>query len=667
MPQTQFPFNQSVVWRPDADTIRRSRLKRFMDRHGLPTLETLMTRSTSEIAWFWEAVFEDLGIEFYEPYTQVVDLSRGIQWPRWCVGAKLNIVHNCLDKWIGTPTQNRVALRWEGEEGTTRLLSYRDLFREVNRCAAALRSAGLGKGDAIGLYMPMVPEIVIALLAIAKIGGIILPLFSGFGPRAIATRLADADAKAVFSADGLFRRGKSVPLKAVLDEALAGVPSIQKIIVCRRAGMDVPMLAGRDIWWDDFVADQPAQAPTERTEAENPLMLIYTSGTTGRPKGAVHTHCGFPIKAAQDMAHGFDLQEFDTLFWMTDMGWMMGPWEVFGALILGASMLLYDGAPDYPGVDRVWSLVERHGVTCLGVAPTFIRAIMPNGEEPVLRHDLSSLRILGSTGEAWNPDPWMWFFETVGGSKLPIINYSGGTEISGGIVVGNVLSPLKPCAFCGPPPGMAADVVDEAGHPLRGAVGELVIRQPWIGMTRGFWKDPQRYLDTYWSRMPNVWVHGDFAAIDEDGLWYILGRSDDTIKVAGKRVGPAEIESVLVSHPAVVEAAAIGVPDEIKGQAVVAFAVLRSGFEAGQALQDELKKLVAKELGKPLAPKAVLFVADIPKTRNAKLMRRVIRAAYLGEPPGDLSALVNPDAVKEIEKLGVTPAQSRRRRVARRA
>jgi len=651
VPQTHFPFNQSVVWRPDAETLRRSRLKRFMDRHGLSTLEALMARSTSEIAWFWEAVFEDLGIEFYEPYMQVVDLSRGIQWPLWCVGGKFNIVHNCLDKWIGTPAENRVAVRWEGEEGAQRLLSYDDLFREVSRCAAALRAAGLGKGDAIGLYMPMVPEIVIALLAIAKIGAIILPLFSGFGPGAIATRLADADAKAVFSADGLFRRGKSVPLKAVLDEALADVPSIQKIIVYRRAGMDVPMLAGRDVWWDDFIADQPTQFQTERTEAEDPLMLIYTSGTTGRPKGAVHTHCGFPIKAAQDMAHGFDLQEFDTLFWMTDMGWMMGPWEVFGALLLGASILLYDGAPDYPGVDRVWGLVERHGITCLGVAPTFIRAIMSNGEEPVLRHDLSSLRILGSTGEAWNLDPWMWFFETVGAGRLPIINYSGGTEISGGIVVGNVLSPLKPCAFSGPAPGMAADVVDEAGHPLRGAVGELVIRQPWIGMTRGFWKDPQRYLDTYWSRIPNVWVHGDFAAIDEDGLWYILGRSDDTIKVAGKRVGPAEIESVLVSHPAVVEAAAIGVPDEIKGQVVVAFAVLRPDFKASKALQAELEKLVARELGKPLAPKAVLFVADIPKTRNAKVMRRVIRAAYLGEPPGDLSALVNPQAVKEIESL----------------
>jgi acetyl-CoA synthetase len=646
--QTQFPFNQPILWRPSDAYLRRSRLKRFMDRHDLATFEELMARSTADIAWFWEAVFEDLGIEFYEPYTRVVDLSRGIQWPEWCVGGKLNITHNCLDNWIDTPTQNRVAVRWEGEEGTVRLLTYRDLYREVNRVAAALRSAGLGKGDAIGLYMPMVPEIVVAFLAIAKIGGIILPLFSGYGSGAVATRLVDAEAKALFTADGLFRRGKAIAMKPVADEALNDVPSMQKVIVYPRIGIDVPMTDGRDVWWDDFVAGQPAQAHTEQTDAEDVVMIIYTSGTTGRPKGAVHTHCGFPIKGAQDMAHGFDIQDFDTMFWMTDMGWMMGPWEVFGVLILGASMLLYDGAPDYPDVDRVWALVERHGVTCLGLAPTFIRAIMSHGDEPAKRHDLRSLRVIGSTGEAWNPGPWRWLFQTVGRGEVPILNYSGGTEISGGILLGNVLRPLKPCAFSGPPPGMAADVVDDAGEPVRGAVGELVVRQPWIGMTRGFWKDPERYIETYWSRIPNVWVHGDFAAIDEDDLWYILGRSDDTIKVAGKRVGPAEVENVLVSHLAVAEAAAVGVPDEIKGQAVVAFAVLQPGSEPSEELRADLEGLVAKELGKPLAPKAVRFVEDIPKTRNAKVMRRVIRSAYLNEPPGDLSALVNPEAVESI-------------------
>jgi acetyl-CoA synthetase len=410
------------------------------------------------------------------------------------------------------------------------------------------------------------------------------------------------------------------------------------------------MTDGRDVWWDDFVAGQPAEAPTERTDAEDLLMIIYTSGTTGRPKGAVHTHCGFPIKSAQDMAHGFDIQESDTMCWMTDMGWMMGPWEVFGVLILGASMVIADGAPNHPSVDRVWEMVERHGISCLGLSPTFVRAIMGESQDLVDQHDLSTLRVFGSTGEAWNPGPWRWLFETVGKRRVPIINYSGGTEISGGIVMGNVLSPLKPCAFSGPPPGMAADVVDGLGNSVRGEVGELVVRQPWIGMTRGFWKDPDRYLESYWSRIPDVWVHGDFAAIDGDGLWYILGRSDDTMKVAGKRIGPAEVESVLVAHDGVSEAAAIGVPDEIKGQALVVFVVLRLGVEASEALSDELREEAAKQLGKPLAPKEVRFVHDIPKTRNAKVMRRVIKAAYLGEPLGDLSALVNPEAIEEIRQ-----------------
>jgi acetyl-CoA synthetase len=382
-------------------------------------------------------------------------------------------------------------------------------------------------------------------------------------------------------------------------------------------------------------------------------MLIYTSGTTGRPKGAVHTHCGFPLKAAMDMALGLDLRQEDVLYWMTDMGWMMGPWEVFGTLILGSTMLFYDGAPDYPDVDRLWQLVERHKITALGVSPTLIRSLMQHGDEPVRGHDLSSLRTMASTGEPWNPAPWLWLFNTVGRGRCPIINYSGGTEISGGIVMGNVLLPLKPCAFSGPNVGMAADVVDEIGNSVRGQVGELVVREPWIGMTRGFWRDPERYIETYWSRWPDVWVHGDWAAVDADGLWYILGRSDDTIKVAGKRLGPAEVETVLVHHPAVVEAGAIGVPDEIKGQALVVFCVLAPGYTPSDRLAAELRRLIAEDMGKPMAPKAVLFVPDLPKTRNAKVMRRVLRAAYLGEPAGDLSALVNPEVVEHIRSVQV--------------
>jgi acetyl-CoA synthetase len=645
-----FDFGGEIAWRPTPEYTHGSRLKRFMERYGIATVEELLRRSTEDLDWFWNAVLEDLGIEFYQPYSQVLDISRGIAWPQWCVDGKMNIVHNCLDKWIGTPTENRAALYWEGEEGATGLLTYADLHREVNRLANALLELGIKKGDVVGLYLPMVPEIAVGLFAVVKIGAIVLPLFSGYGADALSTRLADAEAKAILTCDGFQRRGQLVHMKAVADSAIDRIPSLRHSIILRRLSVNNPQVPGRDLCWREITEKQPEHAVTERTAAEDPLMILYTSGTTGKPKGALHTHCGFPVKAAQDMAHGLDLKQADTLYWVTDMGWMMGPWEVFGTTLLGATMLFYDGALDYPGPDRLWSLVERHAVTILGVSPTLVRALMRHGVEPVKNHDLSRLRILGSTGEPWNPEPWRWLFETAGKKRLPIINYSGGTEISGGIVMGNVLTPLKPCSFAGPLPGMAADVVDEHGQPVRRQVGELIIRQPWIGMTRGFWKNPERYLETYWSRFPDIWVHGDWAAIDEDGLWYILGRSDDTIKVAGKRVGPAEIESVLVAHPAVSEAAAIGVADSVKGEAVVCFCVLKAEANGDEKLAEELKEKVARDLGKPLRPAVVKFVADLPKTRNAKVMRRVIRAAYLGKEPGDLSALENPQSLEEIRK-----------------
>lgn len=643
-----FEFGGEIVWRPTSEQIEQANLTRFMKIHGISGFDELMKRSTEDVAWFTEALLKFLNIEFFRPYDQVVDLSKGIAWPKWCVNGKMNIVHNCLDKYIGTPTENQSALIWEGEDGTNRSLTYGKLFREVNKMANALRELGLGLGDPIGIFMPMVPEIVVALLAIAKIGGIILPLFSGFGVNAIADRLGDAEAKAIFTIDASLRRGKAVPMKSVADEAAEKIPTLLHMIVLNQTGTPTQMKEGRDHWWTTLIANQPDTSPTEITDAEAPMMIIYTSGTTGLAKGAVHTHCGFPIKSAQDMAFGTDLHAGELIYWMTDMGWMMGPWLVFGALVLGGTFFLYDGAPDYPGPGRLWEIVEKHKISILGVSPTLIRLLMTHGEDPVKSHTLSSLRYFASTGEPWNPDPWMWLFEKVGRKRIPIMNYSGGTEISGGIVMGNPLLPLKACAFSGPCPGIAADVFDEDGKPVRDKVGELVIKSPWIGMTRGFWKNPERYENTYWSRWENTWVHGDFAAIDSDGLWYILGRSDDIIKVAGKRFGPAEAESVLVSHPAVVEAATIGVPHKIKLNELVVFCVLKSGVEPSENLRDELKESVAKAMGKPLTPKAVLFVSDLPKTRNAKVMRRMIRAAYLGEDPGDTASLVNPEAVEEI-------------------
>lgn len=640
------------VWIPTPADIERSHLAKFMQLHGLADLVELQSRSTTDVGWFTNAIIEYLDVRFQRPYREVLDVSGGVQFPQWCVGGQLNIVHSCVDKWLAdAATADRTAVEWEGADGRRASLTYRALAVDVNRCANALRSLGLGKGDAIAIHLPMVPQIVIALLAIAKIGAVIVPLFSGFGAGAIRSRLQDAGVRALFTADGAARRGRIVPLKSVADEALADLPAVEHVIVLEHAGSPIAMKAGRDQLWSALLAAQPVVAELEPTAAEDPLMIIYTSGTTGRPKGAVHTHCGFPVKVAQDMAFGTDVHAGDRICWLTDMGWMMGPWLVFGALLLGATCCLYDGAPDFPDAARLWQFAAHHKLTQLGVSPSLVRALRAHGDAPATGHDLSALRLFASTGEPWNPDPWHWLFEVVGRRRIPIINYSGGTEISGGILMGNPITPLVPCAFSGACPGIDAVVLDANGQVVRGAVGELAIRAPWIGMTRGFWRDRERYLETYWARWPNVWVHGDWALQAADGQWQIVGRSDDTINVAGKRIGPAEVESALVGDPAVVEAAAVGVPDDMKGSAVICFCVLAPGREGDDARRSALKARVAAELGKPLQPKAIHFVADLPKTRNAKVMRRIIRAAFLGEELGDTTALVNPESVAAITLL----------------
>jgi acetyl-CoA synthetase len=619
-----------------------------MSAHGIDEIAALRARAVEEPEWYWAAMVTHLGVTWQRSYDAVLDLSDGLPWARWFAGAGYNYVHDALDKRAAGPDRDRTALVWEGEHGETRALTYGELAGETGRLASALRALGIDRGDRIGIFLPMVPEAAIATLACSKVGAIFVPIFSGFGPEAVATRLRDCDARVLVTADGFPRRGRIVPLKETADAALATVSSVERVVVVRRAGREVPWAPERDLWWHDLLAGASPRSPTEPTAADDPYMVIYTSGTTGRPKGAVHVHAGFPLKAAHDLAVCFDLQEDDRLCWLTDLGWMMGPWALAGALLLGATVVLYEGTPDWPRPDPLWELVERHRVTVLGVSPTAVRALMSRGDQWVAAHDRSSLRVFGSTGEPWNPTPWHWLFQVVGEGRCPIINYSGGTEISGGIVGCTTIEPLAPCAFTGPVPGMAAEVVDQLGRPVRAEVGELVVRFPWVGMTRGFWNDPERYLATYWSRWPGVWVHGDWGLIDQDGFWYILGRSDDTIKVAGKRLGPAEIESAAVAHAAVQEAAAIGVPDEVKGEAIVVFAVLRPAFQPSADLATEVQETIARQLGRPLRPERVVFVPDLPRTRNAKIMRRVIRAAYLGYDPGDLSALENPAAVKAV-------------------
>jgi acetyl-CoA synthetase len=540
------------------------------------------------------------------------------------------------------------AIVWEGDDGQSRTLTYAELNAEVNRLANGLKALGIGEDDRVGIFLPMSPEAAIATLAVVKIGAIYTPCFSGFGAGAVASRLSDCEAKALITADGFHRRGNVVRMKETADEAVAQCPTVRTVIVYRRLGRDIPWTPGRDHWWHEAVAGQSDRAPALPVEADRPCLIIYTSGTTGKPKGAVLTHAGFLIKTAHDFAYCMDVGENDRLFWLTDLGWLMGPMAITAALFHGATAVVFEGVPDYPSPARLWSLAERHRISVMGISPTAVRALMPHGPEHVHAHDLSSLRILGSTGEPWNPEPYKWLFENAGKARIPIINYTGGTEISGGILGCFPVAPIKPCSFAGPIPGMAAECFDEDGRPVRGQVGELVITRPWPGMTAGFWKDPQRYEETYWSRWPNVWVHGDWAFVDDDGFWFIQGRSDDTLKIAGKRLGPAEVESVLVGHEAVAEAGVIGVPHEIKGEAVVCFVVLRPGRTPSEPLRAELADRVAQAMGKALKPEKILFTRDLPKTRSAKIMRRVIRATYLGKPAGDVSSLENPDAVKAI-------------------
>ena len=611
-----------IAWQPTAEYIQNAQLTHFLRQAGVASIAQL----PSHPGWFTEQVFRFLPLEWKRYPDEILNLDRGPAWPRWCAGGRLNIVESCLQH-----PDDALAVVYENEVGAATTWTYAQLRAETGRWAAHFHSLGINPGEAVGIHLPMMPETVAVLLAVNQIGAVAAPLFSGYGAGAIATRLQDLEAVALVTVSSFTRRGKKVPAGETAREAAAQCPSVKHVI-------DV----------NEVRPGTPHTPPVFDTAAEETAIVIYTSGTTGKPKGIVHTHCGFPVKSAQDMALNIDVHAGERVCWMTDLGWMMGPWLIYGALILGATITLYDGAPDFPAPDRLWQFCARHQVNVLGLSPTLIRALMEHGADLPRQHDLSALRVLASTGEPWNPDAWHWLHQNVGGGRLPIVNYSGGTECSGGILCNTVTLPIKPCGFAAPCPGMAAVVYDENGAPVRGAVGELVVTQPWIGQARGFWRDPARYEQTYWSRFPGVWVHGDWASIDEDGHWFIHGRSDDTLKIAGKRVGPAEVESVLAAHENVKEAAVIGIPDEIKGSAMVAFCVTHA--LPGPKLAGELGNLVAEKMGKPLRPERVLFVAALPKTRNGKVMRRVARAAYLGEDPGDLTALENPATVAMIEE-----------------
>lgn len=639
-----------VVWRPDAATIEGANLTRFMRALGVESFEALNLLANRQPEAFNDALIRFLGLRFDRPYDRVLDLSDGLPFAHWCVGGVTNVVLNALDRHRGTARYERPALVWEGEDGSVITWTFADLDRETCRLAWGLRRLGLGRGDVVGMYLPNLPHAAAAMLAVAKIGAIVLPMFSGFGADAVAQRLNDGRARAVITVDGSLRRGKPVGAKAVVDEALAHCAGVRHVVVLSHLATTHGWTPGRDHWWQELAAGAPddvAAVPTEPMPADDPCLLMFTSGTSGKPKGVVHSHCGFPVKTALDLSICMDLKPEDRFLWMSDMGWLVGPLLVFGGLLVGSTVVLAEGAPNYPEPDRLWRLVERHRVSYLGLAPTVARLSMSLPEATLAERDLSSLRVIVSTGEPWTPEAWHWTFDRVGGRRVPLLNYSGGTEI-GGILTGTVIHPLKPCAFAGPVPGTGADIVDADGVSVGpGVTGELVMRTPSIGLTRGLWHDRERYLESYWSRLPDLWVHGDFASRDADGMWYVHGRSDDTLKIAGKRTGPAEIEALLMGTGLLFDAMAIGVPDPLKGTAVVCVCVPREGIDRAAAVK-ALSAAVAAGLGGAFKPAEVVFVPDLPRTRNMKVMRRVVRAAWLGEEPGDLSTLVNPEAVDAI-------------------
>ena len=620
-----------VIWEPTPEVLERANVVRLMRRLGFDDYRALVRRSAEDPEWFWPAVVEDLGLEFFEPWREVVDLSRGPEWGTWFVGGKLNVAWNCVHRWAAGPRALAQAAIFQGEDGQRRSLTFAELSDRVVRLAEALVRLGVEPGDRVAIYLPMSPEAAIASHACAHMGAVQVPIFSGFAAPAVAQRLQDSEAKVALTAATSLRRGREIPMHAILEEARRAAPSLEHVLVAP---------------WEDELAASPGRLEPLPVDSEHPYLLTYTSGTTGRPKGVVHVQGGFLVSIAREVAYQADVHPEDVLHFATDMGWIMGPWTVVGGGALGCTIVFAEGAPDWPS-DRLWRLVEAEDVSVLGLSPTLVRALIPHGEPEA---DLSSLRVLVTTGEPWNPEPYRWLHRHVGGGRCPIINCSGGTEVGACFLSPTPATPIKTCSLGGPALGMAMDVVDDAGRSLveTGEVGELVCRRPFPGMTRGFWRDPERYLDSYWRRFPGVWTHGDWASVDEDGHWFLHGRSDDTLNIAGKRIGPAELESAVVAHPAVLEAAAVGIPHEVKGEVAWIFCVPAPDAEPSEELAGQLAGLVAAELGKAFRPERILFVHGLPRTRSAKIVRRAVRATALGQDPGDMSSVENPDVLEEI-------------------
>ncbi|MDO5680541.1 MAG: AMP-binding protein [Pelistega sp.] len=637
--RASFGRTEGAAWIPTTTHFDRSRLAAMMKRCGFTSLEEFHHASIDNPEWFWAEAAKDLGIPLRNLPTPgpVIDETEGRAFPKWFNGSRLNIVESCVDRHAENPLlANRIAVVYEADNGIRHSLTFAELKQNVDQFATGLLRLGIKQNDRIAFFMPPVPEATIALMACAKIGAIGVPTFSGYGSEPLASRLQAAQAKVIITVDSTTRRGKTIPMKAIADEALLSSSSVEHLIVIRLNGNDIHFTENRDYWWHDILCNLSEHEPPVQLNPNQPLLIIYTSGTTGAPKGIVHSHIGYALKSAVDFGYAFDLQEGDMLAWITDMGWMLGPLMIVGSLQCGSSVTMIEGLPDYPSTSRLWDIVQRNKVTVLGISPSAARNLRISSAIPNPSTDISTLRAFTSTGEAWDLTSWNWLFKDVGQSKLPILNYSGGTETGGGILSCYTITPQSPGSLSGPLPGIDVDVLNSDGNATQD-IGELVIHNTWVGMTHGFWNDDERYIETYWKQWPNTWVHGDLASIDGHGFWHIHGRSDDTLKISGRRIGPSEIETALISLPFVAEAAVIGVPDAMKGQVIVAFIVMRS--EADKPSDHKISEVVSSTLGKALAPSKIHCVKSLPKTKNGKIMRRLIRAYYLKQDLGDISSL----------------------------
>lgn len=655
------------IWQPSKEYLR-CRVADFMHVYGISNWQQLIEKSTADIEWFWSAFCQYAGVQWFKNYETLLALPPTDQqtakrppdfaWARWFIGGKTNIAYNCLD-WHQTKGKHagvrqsvgkeHPAIIWENENGNCRRLSYGELNDLSGKIAQLLHNLDVQSGDAVGIYMPMVPEAVAVLFACLKIGAVAVPIFSGFGTQAVVSRLADSGTKVIFTADGDRRRGKLIEIKNDIDEAAKQLSQLTNVIVVQHCQNDVVWHQERDIWLHEVLDQLTPLATRQDLPAEHPSMYLYTSGTTAKPKGTIHTHAGALVQIAKELGFAFDLRTDDNFFWLTDIGWMMGPWEMIGVTFWGGTMIICQGAPNYPDSNRLWQMLQKHKVTTFGVSPTVVRLLKASADTCPENYDLSSIRLLGSVGEPWDPESYQWFFERVGKKRCPIINISGGTEIVGCLLMPLPVMPLKSCSLGSAALAMDVDVFDETGKSILDTIGHLVCKKPAPSMTKGFLNDSERYLETYFQRFPGVWYHGDWAKKSTDGAWFLFGRSDETIKIAGKRIGPAEIESVLIEHPQVAEAAAIGIPHAIKGEALVCFVVLISTFDAETTsfsqLSAEIIELMSNRLGSILKPEAVHLVTALPKTRSGKIVRGTLKRKYLGLPLGDISSIENPESL----------------------